>query len=833
MSRRSIHVLYAWSDADETLCVSRVLATNQICVFRLPSGLATQAHAGKVYRVQDGKQNPKLFQRNFQDWCLTPWTSLQPVPVKPSKPLPKDIRPLTRKLGARVVRLDRANRYICVDHQSTEYLVQLDRVPSFLDNNMLVNLECVLAVGGGFNRRLRCNGCNVQVIQRKRNRAAPDTPRLMRVVSPVFCLMQTLVQLSLEENGRFQVCSNAPGLQRFCNMNVRPRLLSRAVRAPPIDDLIQHVPMYKNKAKNAKFWNEAAPFLFCRPPKSDRRSESKQKSVRATSPAGLHYRSVRDPKLRLLLCRATYGGNKFYARQFIQHYKRYMQQQQHNGLSRSRNDNRLPPPPPEFVCPIVYAWMERNGGVADALSRLCKFDSLSAHIDHLVREGFLKWTRKQLMDYLETVMTSVLVPLFGDKGARRGIRNSFTRITLALTLSESGVGDDTVCNFVGQCIPIGDTYVQHIRRVLRGVDMKSIRRVAHLKIPKWVNVAYRKAPDGADGLGEGACLRPVEASATTRAVLWGGKQLRPHKDTIVKEELVNIHKCEQARRDLQQCVETERAKGKRADWTRIEQLKRYLKFLTTSLKFTERINDTMGRRTVKYRKRGAIGRFIPSWPSFTMSPSNLRRFSCTEHTDVDIKNCHPTLLSQIIARSPDHRHYDMLGQYVLHREKVLADLSEYYGGCSRGLVKDLVLRLINGGGINNWAYEIEDPVVKKQVEKVRAAKGEHEYVERLARELKHVRAMLVRLYYGAGADVADVKLFSMCLQQLECVCIMAVTEFFERTLRMTVDTLVYDGIIVRSKNIRPEHLRACEAHVLDQTSFKIQLVTKPFPIVEF
>ena len=71
-------------------------------------------------------------------------------------------------------------------------------------------------------------------------------------------------------------------------------------------------------------------------------------------------------------------------------------------------------------------------------------------------------------------------------------------------------------------------------------------------------------------------------------------------------------------------------------------------------------------------------------------------------------------------------------------------------------------------------------------------------------------------------------LFSWCLTDIENDCLRAMEEYFERTLDLSVDALIFDGMLVRTTDLQTSHLRGCEAHVKAKTGWAIELVHKPF-----
>ena len=69
-----------------------------------------------------------------------------------------------------------------------------------------------------------------------------------------------------------------------------------------------------------------------------------------------------------------------------------------------------------------------------------------------------------------------------------------------------------------------------------------------------------------------------------------------------------------------------------------------------------------------YARKSVYGRYYPTYPSTTLCPSKFRGFLCTQHTDIDIVNCHPALLVQIIKRCGQADRFPEIIRYVYKRQ---------------------------------------------------------------------------------------------------------------------------------------------------------------------
>ena len=332
---------------------------------------------------------------------------------------------------------------------------------------------------------------------------------------------------------------------------------------------------------------------------------------------------------------------------------------------------------------------------------------------------------------------------------------------------------------------------------------------------------------------------------------WGGNPVAcpaaptpaaaPAATELVKTEVLDLLGVRRAEARLSQELARLRSTGATAEALhRAERVKKKLDFLWAVERAgsaDEQANTLTNR--VEYRKRTPVGRYQPTWPSLTHCPSTLRGELCTRHTDVDMKNCHPSLLVQIARRAGVE--VPRLAEYVKNRARTLQRVSDHYGGVSKGAVKELFLRIINGGGLRRWVDKVELAEPSAGVRAAVSARGHCPFVVEFREEVGCLREVVIGLQPRADDILASVQaatpgeakdrwsLFSWCLTEVESDCLLAAADYFERVRKIPVDTLVFDGAIVRADALSEADLRRCEAHVRAKTSWSVTLVCKPFP----
>lgn len=130
-------------------------------------------------------------------------------------------------------------------------------------------------------------------------------------------------------------------------------------------------------------------------------------------------------------------------------------------------------------------------------------------------------------------------------------------------------------------------------------------------------------------------------------------------------------------------------------------------FLITYRKQLKSNNDIM-HITYKRKEHGFGRTWAKDNISYNMIRRAIRHSLCKEkYIDIDIKNCHPEILKQILIHNKIK--CNELIEYCTNRDKILKEVMDFYN-CDRNSVKQLFLSMLNGGGFKRW---LSDYNIKK------------------------------------------------------------------------------------------------------------------------
>lgn len=190
-------------------------------------------------------------------------------------------------------------------------------------------------------------------------------------------------------------------------------------------------------------------------------------------------------------------------------------------------------------------------------------------------------------------------------------------------------------------------------------------------------------------------------------------------------------------------------------------------------------------------------------------------YADTEH-DIDIQNCHPSLLLQMA----NTLHIDMphLSLYVQHRESYLRQAAEYYQRVehkelSRSDLKTMIIATLYGA--KGSIFDI----LRAELDHLTTALSLQDYYQPLFQAVSQYKAQ-----NRNGTFLAFVA------QTEERKCLEALDTFFFSLGRL-VDALAYDGLMLRKlfkdELLPVELLRQAEHFVLQRTGYSIHLEIKP------
>lgn len=265
--------------------------------------------------------------------------------------------------------------------------------------------------------------------------------------------------------------------------------------------------------------------------------------------------------------------------------------------------------------------------------------------------------------------------------------------------------------------------------------------------------------------------------------------------------------------------------------------------------------DSDGRIPVKYfysSKLQDTGRlFADSGLSLQSFSKRIRHFLAKDrYIDIDIANCHPTLLRRYCELNDIETHY--LDIYCEQRDEILNEIGDFHG-LDRDASKKLVLRLCYLG---SYMIEIEDPITgeityeepPKKMKWLREfRKEQHQIANDICSKEKEIRKRITSENTD-DEDDNDENIFtnnvpgqvlSIVIQQIENKCIMAIYNCLKK-LEIDAGVLCFDGLMVPFSEIPHQYvgengdyrplLDKCEQAVNDKTNYFVSLTTKPMDL---
>ena len=256
------------------------------------------------------------------------------------------------------------------------------------------------------------------------------------------------------------------------------------------------------------------------------------------------------------------------------------------------------------------------------------------------------------------------------------------------------------------------------------------------------------------------------------------------------------------------------------------------KVLLKSLRDNRNRQTLTGNINIIYRltstKPGEMGfgRYYGQKGSLETIEKDIRGTLAQEfYSDIDIVNCHPTLMVQIAKRLD----IQMPGfeEYNTNRDTIIKTLAAQHN-CFESTIKDIPIRIAYGGAIK---FDNETKVNELQnLSSFPLWAVMKEDIERLYNKLKEsdMDSKVAELLDYCKRQKNNVKgtFLSLILQTYERNCLEAIVSYFKEN-GMEVDVLCYDGCMVRSRDITDEMLLAAEEAVKEQTGFDIKLKIKP------
>ena len=208
------------------------------------------------------------------------------------------------------------------------------------------------------------------------------------------------------------------------------------------------------------------------------------------------------------------------------------------------------------------------------------------------------------------------------------------------------------------------------------------------------------------------------------------------------------------------------------------------------------------------------GRLFPQNPSIAALPREIRNsLSYQQYYDIDMKNCHPQLLSQYCAKNGIR--CNILDSYVNNRDEIISKICDDNSVCKEG-AKYEILTIMNGGSGKWNISKIPGTFLydfKKEIQSI------HEHVCRLnPDEFKKVQRRKEFNKEGTMMNIILCKLEHRILMN---------SVLFMRQEGYNVDALVFDGFMVRkNKELTQDTLDNLQKYIKDKTDYDMYFVEK-------
>jgi hypothetical protein len=243
----------------------------------------------------------------------------------------------------------------------------------------------------------------------------------------------------------------------------------------------------------------------------------------------------------------------------------------------------------------------------------------------------------------------------------------------------------------------------------------------------------------------------------------------------------------------------------------------------------------------KAHKKSKIGRLYPrNLIGFAGFERNIRNALIkNSYHDIDIKNCHPSILVQVCERHGWR--CDNLKYYTENREQVFKTICEFYD-TNKDVAKQLFIIISFGGTIKTWFLENQSNICDTN------RLITHPFIEAFQRD---IQAIAKNLWNNDATAIirkdilkackkhfkTDYEMYASCmalfLQNEERKIILDVKKTLESHGR-SVDSLIYDGCLIKKlpeDDMEPQNidviLKTAETYVKETLGYVIKLVSKP------
>ena len=267
------------------------------------------------------------------------------------------------------------------------------------------------------------------------------------------------------------------------------------------------------------------------------------------------------------------------------------------------------------------------------------------------------------------------------------------------------------------------------------------------------------------------------------------------------------------------------------------------------LKYQRNIKQNLARVEYKRTNGWGIGRFNPvgSLGLHTIHRQTRHTIANGLLRDIDIENCHNRFLQQILTHNDFKGEYDMLIDHNENREKWREEIITAYNlennkfaklptedkryKKPKELAKNLIIRILYGGGLKKWktAFEIPEdiPTPKKVAKLISQVYAIQKWVcyhnPELFTKCKANNIKKGKDYNHEGTTT------SWFLQEKECLVLEEMYQYMVNNgyIKNDICALCNDGIMIQDKYYKPELIDELQVHILQSTGFGLKFEEKP------
>jgi hypothetical protein len=213
----------------------------------------------------------------------------------------------------------------------------------------------------------------------------------------------------------------------------------------------------------------------------------------------------------------------------------------------------------------------------------------------------------------------------------------------------------------------------------------------------------------------------------------------------------------------------------------------------------------------------------------------IRHTLCdNKYIDIDIKNCHPSILYQISLKT--NLKLDFLKDYIDNRDKIFDHYYNYFSldkdnKDHKDLIKNLFIRILYYGSYDNWK---KDKKIDKDIDKFligfkndvkKIGDKIYDYNKEIREEVQNNKDNKFIIKYNKIGSVV-----SYYLQEIECQILEKIYLYCieKEYIKNNEVVLCADGLMLKKENYKEEILLEFNKLILDNFGFDLKFENKPF-----